>query len=188
MTFLNDFKQSIIVLQICTVIALFVGYILSEMASILEILPGLLIIIPGVLEMRGNIHSAMGARLGTSMHLGLIPKKFKITKEFSVNVSATLFLTIINSIFLCTLATISLYFLNGDISIIEVFLKLLVIILVASTISSVVLSFFGFFITIFSARTGIDPDNISTPSLATMGDLITILFVFIVSKLIVGGV
>ena len=186
MTFLNDFKQSIIVLQICTVIALFVGYILSEMASILESLPGLLIIIPGVLDMRGNIHSAMGARLGTSMHLGLVPKKFTITDEFTVNMGATLFLTIINSIFLCTLATVSLYLLNGHISIIKVFLKLLLIIIVASTISCIILSFFGFFITIFSAKTGIDPDNISTPSLATVGDLITILFVFIVARIMVG--
>ena len=120
------------------------------------------------------------------MHLGLIPKRFKLTKEFNVNIYSTLFLTVITTLLLSTLATFSVYLLDSDISVVSVFFKLLAIVLISGVCASIILSFFGMFITIFSSNRGIDPDNIVSPSLATVGDLITIIFIFMTASLILG--
>jgi len=186
LSFSKDMSYCLIILFLSIIIELFVGSILSKLDDELELLPGLLIIIPGTLAMRGNIHSAMGSRLGTTMHLGLIPKRFKLTKEFNVNIYSTLFLTVITTLLLSTLATISVYLLDSDISVVSVFFKLLAIVLISGVCASIILSFFGMFITIFSSNRGIDPDNIVSPSLATVGDLITIIFIFMTASLILG--
>src|ERR687891_1036850 len=53
------------------------GITLANITGTLRQLPGLLILIPAVLGMRGTIFGAMGARLGTSTHVGL----FEVTAE-----------------------------------------------------------------------------------------------------------
>lgn len=186
LSFSKDMSYCLIILYMSIIIELFVGSILSKLDDKLELLPGLLIIIPGTLAMRGNIHSAMGSRLGTTMHLGLIPKKFKFTKEFNTNIYSTLFLTIITTVLLSALATFSVYLLDNDISVLSIFFKLLAIVLISGVCASLILSFFGMFMTIFSSNRGIDPDNVVSPSLATIGDLITIIFMFITAQFILG--
>ena len=57
---------------IATVGGVVAGIILSGMTDELGMIPGLLVIYPGVLGLRGNISSTLGSRLGSAIHLGLI--------------------------------------------------------------------------------------------------------------------
>ncbi len=187
LSFSKDIKYSLVVLLFSILIELVVGSTISKMQDNLELLPGLLIILPGTLALRGNIHSAMGSRLGTTMHLGLIPKKFKLTDEFKVNIYSTLFLTVVITFFLSFLATTSAYLLNDSVNFVSVYFKLLIIVLISGTCASFILSFFGIFLSIYSSNRGIDPDDVLGPSLATVGDLITIIFIFITANLVLGA-
>lgn len=52
------------------------GLILSHITGSLQRLPGLLVLIPAAVGMRGTIFGALEARLGTSIHAGLFHLRF----------------------------------------------------------------------------------------------------------------
>src|SRR5499427_10056535 len=49
---------------------LLAGLTLGAITGTLESLPGLLVLVPAAIGMRGNIFGALGSRLGTSIHAG----------------------------------------------------------------------------------------------------------------------
>ena len=57
----------------------------------------------------------------------------------------------------------------------------------AGTVSGIVLTFLTVFIIYLVFRQGYDPDNITGPALATFGDIVTMLAIF-GSAIILGGI
>jgi len=70
----KSLKQSIIVLLISSITAIIAGLFLGYSKEILLILPGLIILLPGAIDMRGSIFAALGSRLSSSLHLGLVER------------------------------------------------------------------------------------------------------------------
>jgi mgtE-like transporter len=68
-------KESLIALLICAIGDLCAGIILGKMTFFLEAFPGLLVIIPGAIGMRGNIFGSFASRLSTNLHIGIISAK-----------------------------------------------------------------------------------------------------------------
>lgn len=122
--------------------------------------------------MRGNIFGALGSRLATNLHIGLLsPPKFKRSKILSENILSSLILTMILSIFLAFLAKgICIIFGFESISLVDFTL----ISLFAGVISSVIMLPLTMLISLKSFENGWDPDNISTPVIAAFGDLFTL--------------
>ena len=60
-------KEGLIALLICAVGDLIAGLILGKMTFFLETFPGLLVVIPGAIGMRGNIFGSFASRLSTSL-------------------------------------------------------------------------------------------------------------------------
>src|ERR687891_2953517 len=71
------------------------GITLASITDTLRELPGLLILIPAVLGMRGTIFGAMGARLGTSTHAGL----FEVSRARSRILYQDVFVAIVSTLF-----------------------------------------------------------------------------------------
>src|SRR6266540_7000804 len=71
------------------------GITLASITDTLKELPGLLILIPAILGMRGTVFGAMGARLGTSTHIGL----FEVTRERAGVLYQNVFVTIVETLF-----------------------------------------------------------------------------------------
>ncbi|HJR19452.1 MAG TPA: hypothetical protein VJ922_07010, partial [Actinomycetota bacterium] len=69
-------RQGMIALSVSAVGNLPTGLALGFMANRLEALPGLFILIPAAIGMRGAIFGALGSRLGTSIHAGLFRFSF----------------------------------------------------------------------------------------------------------------
>jgi mgtE-like transporter len=67
------------------------------------------------------------------------------------------------------------------------FLKIVLIAVIAGSIAGLVLAFITVLIIIYAFKRGLDPDNITGPSLATIGDLITFACIF-GAAVIIGGV
>jgi mgtE-like transporter len=178
----STIKESIIALLFCSVGGLFAGIILGNMTYFLEAFPGLMVLIPGAIGMRGNIFGALGSRLGSNLHIGTLSPEFKRSKILSENILSSLVLTVILSVFLAFLAkgvcilfnfeSMSLF----DFTLISVF---------AGVISSIVMLPLTMFISLKSFENGLDPDNVSTPIIAAFGDLFTlpsiILAIFLVT-------
>ncbi|WNY24715.1 magnesium transporter [Methanolapillus millepedarum] len=158
------------------------GVILSGMTDELELIPGLLVIIPGVMGLRGNISSALGSRLGSAIHMGLITKADFKNKELTNNIIGSMILTIIVSTFLGVLGhfiSLLLGFESAGL------LTLVLISLLSGFFSGIVLSVISTYLAIGTFKFGFDPDNVVTPSIATIGDILSMVMIFIFARLVI---
>ena len=55
------------------------GIILGGMKAEIQAVPGLLVLIPALLAIRGNVYGSLGARLSTGLHQGLIEPKISFS-------------------------------------------------------------------------------------------------------------
>ena len=167
---------------LATVGGVIAGIILSKMTNELEMIPGLLVIYPGVLGLRGNISSTLGSRLGSAIHMGLITDIDRNNPELVNNISGSLLLGFIMAILLGVLGhfvTLALGFESAGI------IKLVLICAISALTSGVILSFVAVLLAIGTFRFGFDPDNVVTPSIATIGDIVSMLMLFLSAKLVV---
>lgn len=158
-------------LLICAIGDLIAGIILSGMTSQLEILPGLLILIPGAIGMRGNIFGALGSRLGSNLHIGTLTPELKKSEILNQNIISAMILTIIMSILLAFMAKgFSILLGFESISIVD----FTVISVLGGIFSGALLLPVTILIALKSYENGWDPDNVTTPLTAASGDLFTL--------------
>jgi mgtE-like transporter len=166
-------KESLPVLLLTTIGGVIAG-LLSEHTKIqLAEIPGLLILLPAILGMRGNISGALGSRLGSALHLGLISPELKWNKTLHENTLASLILNISMSLILGVVAYFFYIFagLGYDASII----KLTAISLIAGTLAGIILTGTTIILALVTYGHGLDPDNVLMPSLSTIGDIVTVI-------------
>lgn len=164
-------KESYSVIFITILTSLLAGIFLGKSTKFLESIPGLLVLIPGAIDMRGNIFSTLGSRLGSKFHLGLI-EKFDIKNKFiREDIYASITLTFQLSIFLGILSKFlsSLFGLET----ISVY-SLILISLIGGVISGIILLILTFTISFKAYERGWDPDNVTAPLITALGDLFTI--------------
>ena len=102
-------KEGLIALLICAIGDLCAGVILGRMTFFLETFPGLLVIVPGAIGMRGNIFGSFASRLSTNLHIGLISPQFEFSKDLNHNIFSSFVLTLVLSIFLGIVGKIFLH-------------------------------------------------------------------------------
>ena len=164
-------KESLIALSICAVGDLCAGIILGNMEFFLETYPGLMVIIPGAIGMRGNIFGSFGSRLSTHLHIGTLSPEFKRSDILDENISASLILTMVLSVLLAVIAKIICILFNfKSISLFDFVL----ISFIAGLISTIIMLPITMFISLKSFEGGWDPDNITTPFIAAIGDVFTL--------------
>jgi mgtE-like transporter len=150
---------------------LIVGLALAFMSNRLVLLPGLIVLIPAAIGMRGNIFGALGSRLATASHAGL----FRVSRErqdfLPQNVYASAILTVVTSLFLAVVArAASAVLSNTSISIWDFF----TISILGGLLGSVVVGTATVFVAILSQRRGWDLDSVAAPLVTAMGDTCTL--------------
>lgn len=164
-------KEGLIALLICAVGDLIAGIILGKMTFFLETFPGLLVVIPGAIGMRGNIFGSFASRLSTSLHIGLISPEFEFSEDLNSNIFSSFVLTLVLSIFLGIVAKIFCILLHyQSMELIDFIL----ICTIAGIISNLIMLPITMFISFKSFEHGWDPDNITSPIIAAFGDLFTL--------------
>ena len=83
---------------------LLAGLTLGAITGTLEKLPGLLVLVPAAIGMRGNVFGALGSRLGTSIHAGTFSLSRRADTVVGQNVVASMALTLSISFVLAILA------------------------------------------------------------------------------------
>ena len=174
-SFLEDtnsvITESLISLLICAFGCLFTGIILGNMEFYLETFPGLMVIIPGAIGMRGNIFGSFGSRLSTHLHIGTLSPEFKRSDILTENITSSIILTMVLSVLLGIIAkAVCIIFNFPSISLFDFVL----ISFIAGLISSIVMLPITMFISLKSFENGWDPDNITTPLIAAFGDFFTL--------------
>ena len=157
------------------------GLTLGAITGTLEELPGLLVLVPAAIGMRGNVFGALGSRLGTAIHAGTFTLSRRIDTPVGQNIAAALALSLSTSLILAILAkAVSIAFGVADAISIADFL---VISVVGGMISSVVALFVVIGVTAACVRWSFDLDNVHTPIVTTVGDMVTLPSLFLATYL-----
>lgn len=147
------------------------GIVLGSITGTLEAIPGLLILIPAAIGMRGNIFGAVGSRLGTALHTGQLGRKFKFNGVLGENIYASAVLTLVVSLALALVArVVAIAFGAQSVGV----LTLVVISVVGGVLSSVFVLGITLFVAILSARRNWDLDYVSAPLVTAAGDMVTL--------------
>lgn len=183
-SFSDVFRQTPFSLLFCSLTGLLAGIGLSLMTDMLQLLPGLMILIPPAIAMRGNIYSALVSRLGTSMHLGLFSPTLKKGSVLHLNAYASLLLTLFLSVvlgFLAKLVAETFGVLGTNYITLSGFILISVI---GGLISGFILLGISILVSITGYRRNWDLDNMSSPIITSAGDMITIPSLFFAAVLL----
>lgn len=174
-------RQGFVALLLGALTAFVAGITLASITDTLRDLPGLLILIPAVLGMRGTIFGAMGARLGTSTHAGL----FEVTRERTgvlyQNVYVAVVTTLFSSLYLAALAKLSAAaFGLPSIS----FFSFVTISVVGGILDSAIILVLTTVLSVVSFRRGYDLDAVSTPVVTAAADMTTVPILYLATFLV----
>src|SRR3954452_22331835 len=175
-------RQGLAALLVSSAGDLIAGLTLGAITHTLEQLPGLLVLVPAAIGMRGNIFGALGSRLGTSIHTGTFRLSRRRDTVVGQNILASVALTLSISLALAVLAKIVAvgFGLGHTISVAD----FVVISIIGGAISSVVVLALTLAVAAASVRRGWDMDNVAAPLVTAAGDMVTLPSLFLAALLV----
>ncbi len=175
-------RQSLVSLTLNSSTSLVAGAVLGSITDTFQRLPGLLVMVPAAIGLRGNVFSALGNRLSTAIHLGNFRLSVRRQTLMGQNVAASLVLTLALSLVLAVVAKTVAVAL-GVINTISV-LDLALVSIVGGALASVVVLVATIALAAGSVRFGWDLDNLIAPLVSTLGDVLTLPALFVASLLL----
>ncbi|HEX9969102.1 MAG TPA: magnesium transporter, partial [Acidimicrobiales bacterium] len=175
-------RQGLAALLVSSAGDLLAGLTLGAITHTLEALPGLLVLVPAAIGMRGNIFGALGSRLGTSIHSGTFTLSRRRQTVVGQNIAASLALTLSISVALAVLAKVVAvgFGLGNTISVAD----FVVISVVGGALSSAVVLLITLGVAAGSVRFGWDMDTVSAPLVTAAGDVVTLPSLFLATYLV----
>ena len=173
--------QGFAALVISSLGSLVAGAALGSITGTLERLPGLMVMVPAAIGMRGNIFGALGSRLGTSIHTGLYKPTRDRTGILYQNIYAVAVLTLAISLLEGALAkTMTVAFGVRSIGLLD----FVVIAILGAVVSSLVVGAFTVALSRGAYRRGWDLDSVAGPLITAAGDMVTVPAMFLATFLI----
>jgi mgtE-like transporter len=160
---------------------LLAGLTLGAITHTLEALPGLLVLVPAAIGMRGNVFGALGSRLGTAIHTGTFRFSRRMDTVVGQNLAVAISLSLSISLVLAVLAKVVCvgFGLENTISIGD----FVVISVIGGFLSSIVVLAITVFVAQLSTRRNWDLDNVSSPIVTAAGDMVTLPALFLATYL-----
>jgi mgtE-like transporter len=138
--------------------------------------PIFLISIPVINGVGGNIGSILGARLASGLHVGYIQPQIR-DKHLRDNVLAALLLGVctylVLAILIYSLSTLASQAMGVDVA------RFIIIMVITGFLLVCVLTVVSVATAMFSFKHGVDPDDMVSPVVTTIGDMLGILFLFV---------
>ena len=166
------YRDAFVALFVAVIASLVAGITLATTTDTLEELPGLLLLVPAALAVKGNIFGALGSRLGTSIHTGVFQLSPRLDTVVGQNTAAALILSLVVSVELALLAKgVAIVFnVSPTMSTID----FITVSAVGGAIASVVVLGITLVMASGSVRFGWDLDNVVAPLVTATGDVITL--------------
>ncbi len=167
-----DAGQRLVALAIGVVAASAGGLVLASAEGILTELPGLLLLVPGAIALRGNVFGAVGSRLGTAVHTGTFRLSARPDGVVGQNMLGAAALSLVLSAALGVMArgTAVVFGIAPTMSLAD----FVVISTVGGLLASMVVGVVTVALAAGSVRFGWDLDNVMAPLVSTLGDLATV--------------
>lgn len=178
-------RQSLVALLFNSATSFVAGAVLGSITGTFEALPGLIVMVPAAIGLRGNIFGTFGNRLSTSIHTGTFKLSFKRETVLGQNVLASISLTCALSLILAVIARVISVVLGvgNTISVLD----LALVSVAGGMLASIVVLAATLLLSIGAVRRGWDMDNLVAPTVSTLGDVITIPALFLATKLLGHG-
>lgn len=175
-------RQSLVALAFSSLTAVVAGGFLAAMTGTLERYPGLLVLVPAAIGMRGNIFGALGSRLATSIHAGTFRMSRRSEALVTQNVLASGVLSLVTAVMLALLVKVlsPIFGLDSVIAISD----LIVLSAVGALLSFLVLIVVTLGLAARSVHRGWDLDDVNAPLVSAVGDVVTLPALFIASFLL----
>jgi mgtE-like transporter len=164
-------RESLVAVLLSLVIVVMAGVLFSSMREALLLLPGLVLLVPGALAMRGNIYASLGARLGTALHTGQLSPNDKGSNILREEVFVVLVQTLLGTLFLAMVGRMAAILL--DIPTVNM-VELAVTAMVGALLAGAVELFVTVRVALSAHRKGWDPDNVTAPIISAVADLVSI--------------
>lgn len=180
------YRESLPILVVSLAGGIFAGSVLGSegMTEGFGRFPGLLLLLPAFLATRGNVYGAMGARISSGLHQGMIDPSFSWDRRLVNAVAASFINGIGISVFIAVLSWGILELLGRESARL---VELVAIMLVSGILTSVTLIFGLLGLVFVSYERGLDPDNLIGPIVTTLGDIFGVVFL-LVALTVVGGI
>ncbi|MDP6868487.1 MAG: magnesium transporter [Acidimicrobiales bacterium] len=167
-----DVRQRFVALTVGVVAASAGGLVLASAEGTLIDLPGLLLLVPGAIALRGNVFGAVGSRLGTAVHTGTFRLSARPDGVVGQNMLGAAVLSLALSAVLGVLArgTAVVFGIAPTMSLAD----FVVVSTLGGLLASMVVGVVTVGLAAGSVRFGWDLDNVMAPLVSTLGDLATV--------------
>jgi mgtE-like transporter len=178
-------RQSLVALCLNSTTSFAAGAVLGSITSTFERYPGLLVLVPPAIGLRGNIFSTLSTRLSTAIHTGTFRFSARRDTVLGQNVSAAVVLTMSISIILAVLTKVIAVAFGVDHTIsVE---DLAVVSVTGGLLASVLVLLATVGMTGGAVRYGWDLDDVSAPIVSTLGDVLTLPALWLATGLLGAG-
>jgi mgtE-like transporter len=167
-------RQSLVALGLNSTTSFIAG---ATLAAVIDHIGGvpkaeLIVLVPAAIGLRGNVFSALGNRLSTSVHVGTFRFSMRRDSLFAQNVVASMALTMAISLLIAIGTAVLVVGLGISDS--PNVLDLALVSILGGTLASVVVLGATTALTLLAVRYGWDLDNLVSPIVSTLGDVLTI--------------
>ena len=158
------------------------GVTFATISNTLYLLPGLVVLVPAAIGMRGNVFGALGSRLGTMIHTGTFRVSRRIDTEVGQNLSGAILSSLATAAMLAVLAKLMCEMLvrTPSISIAD----FMVVSVIGAILSSLVVLVLTVAVAAYCANRDLDLDNVAAPIVTAAGDMVTLPSLFLATYLL----
>ena len=175
--------QMVPILTLCMCFGTTAGFLLnfSERYLEKEFIIGVLIITPAIMALGGYISSIFGMRITTALYSGLIEPKIKRYSFLENNLIALLILAFFISVLIGITSYFTVFLLNLKTNL--TILDFLFFSTVAGLIDFIICLLVTIPVAFISFYKGLDPDNLTSPLMNSLSDLLGVISIFITLNL-----
>jgi mgtE-like transporter len=167
-----DARQGLVALGLNSGTSLLAGAVLGSLTGTLARYPGLLVLVPAAIGMRGNIFGSFGNRMSTAIHTGAFSLSPRYDTVLGQNVVATGVLTLGISLLAAVVAKAIAVGMGvtDTIGLVD----LATVSIVGGALGSIVVLVASLGMAGASVRYDWDLDNVNAPLVSTLGDVVTL--------------
>ena len=148
------------------------GYLLNSYLYVFVAIPGLLMVIPALIDMRGNVYGAFISRLSSKLHLGEI--KSLDDEKVKIGTATAKLLAYSAALIIASVVSIISFYTTGN----PLYLILIpTVILVTHLFTASILTPITAYIGVKAYQGGWNPDNVGVPLISSVGDFVSVFFI-----------
>jgi mgtE-like transporter len=165
-------RQSLTALFFNSSTSFVAGAVLGAIVGTFEELPGLLLMVPAAIGLRGNIFGTFGNRISTAVHAGTFSTSVRRDSVLGQNVLASMSLTLVMSTILALVARLVAvaFGIEGAMDVFD----MVFVSVAGGVLASLVVLGASVGLSVLAVRRNWDLDNLVAPTVSTLGDVITI--------------